>query len=46
MPDAHPFRFAVQASGAESAAQWRERAREVEELGHGFAPVVAALAGS
>jgi probable F420-dependent oxidoreductase len=34
MSGAHPFRFAVQASGAATPAAWRERARAVEGLGY------------
>lgn len=34
MSDPHPFRFAVQASGAATGAAWRERARIVEDLGY------------
>jgi probable F420-dependent oxidoreductase len=30
----HPFRFAVQSFSAESASQWRERARRAEDLGY------------
>lgn len=30
----HPFRFAVQVSGAASATEWRDKARRVEALGY------------
>lgn len=30
----HKFRFAVQSFNADSAAQWRDRARQVEDLGY------------
>jgi probable F420-dependent oxidoreductase len=33
MTDARPFRFAVQATKARSAAEWRDLARKVEDLG-------------
>ena len=31
---ANPFRFAVQSFNADSAGQWRDRARQVEDLGY------------
>jgi probable F420-dependent oxidoreductase len=34
MPQDRKFRFGVQTSGAESGAEWRERARKVEALGY------------
>lgn len=34
MSEPRPFRFAVQSYAADSADQWRERARRVEELGY------------
>jgi len=32
--DTRPFRFAVQSFNAESAGEWRDRARKVEDLGY------------
>ncbi len=54
MTKVRPFRFAVQATKATSAAQWRELARSVEDLGyatlfvadHYLGPGPAARAGS
>lgn len=34
MPEPRPFRFAVQAYRAETGKQWREIAREVEDMGY------------
>ena len=34
MGSANPFRFAVQSFNASSGAEWRERARKVEDLGY------------
>jgi hypothetical protein len=50
------FRFAVQATKATSAAEWRDLARQTEDLGYyvtipgeqfvAFAPVLARLSGT
>ena len=45
MPRPNPFRFAVQSFSADSAAQWRERARRVEALGFSALQLADPMAG-